>query len=226
MKHNNEIVALALVFLLGAIAGNAQAASVIGDYELHGAPVDPLVYGGQGSHAIWFAQGTNDYVFASGAGSLTEYDDGTATIRGTAYSVSQPGSGFAVELLLEIRTSIAPPGSPKKELFDSAYTENGGPIDAATWYYYEAFTGSLTGVGGNDGIAYTITQRGPAFQVGMGASGKNLDLGAAAWFWAEDEHGNQIRGDFNLNLTPVPVPAALPLMTTALIVLGLTRRRA
>ena len=226
MKHNNEIAALALVFLLGAVAGNTQAASVIGDYELHGAPVDPLVYGGQGGHAIWFAQGTNDYVFAPGAGSLIEYDDGTAIISGTVYSISQPGSGFAVELLLEGRTSIAPPDSPKKELFDSAYIENFGPVDTATWYYYESFTGSMTGVGDLDGVFYTLSRRGAAFQIGVGASGKNLEPGASGWFWATDAHGNEIRGDLNLNLTAVPVPAALPLMLTALVALGLTRRRA
>ncbi len=225
MKHNNEIVALALVFLLGTIAGNAQAATVIGGYDLHGAPVDPLFYNGGGGHALWFAEGTNDYVFAPSPGLLTELDDGTARIEGTVFSISQPGSGFTIDLLLEGRTTSAPAGSPKKELIDEAYTEHGGPIDPATWYFYESFTGTLTGVGDSAGIVYAITQRGPAFQIGMGASGKNLDLGAAAWFWAEDEHGNQVRGDLNLNLAVVPVPAALPLMLSALVALGLRRRR-
>lgn len=225
MKYNNELVALALVFLLGSLAGNAHAATAIGGYDLHGAPVDPVFYAGQGGHAVWFAQGTNDYVFAPASGNLTEFDDGTALIEGTVYSISQPASGFTIELFLNGRTNTAPDGSPKMELLDNAYMENGGPIDTSAWYFYESFTGTLTGVGDLAGTSYTITQRGPAFQIGLGASGKNIDLGAAAWFWAEDEHGNRIEGDFNLNLTAVPVPAALPLMLSALVALGLRRRR-
>ena len=55
-----------------------------------------------------------DYQFVPGDGSLIEYDDGTALLSGVAYSASNPNRGFDVNIMLQGRTTIAPPDSPKK----------------------------------------------------------------------------------------------------------------
>lgn len=222
-KINNEIVILGLVFLLGVAADNALASTVSGAYELHAAIADSRYYSGSGDHAI--TVGGQDYLFAAGDGSLIEYDDGTALMSGYAHSVNDVASGYIVSLVLEGRTSEAPAGSPKKELMASAYSDNGGPVDTATWYYYSGFSGTFEGIGQLAGTTLAITQRGPAFQIGFGANNKNVGFGASAWFWAEDAHGNRSTGDVNVDMAVVPLPAALQLMISGLFALGLAARR-
>lgn len=224
MKHNNEIVVLALIFLLGSAAGNAGAATRHGGYLTDAAVIDTGVYAGTGGHALWFAGDSNDYMFSQGAGTLIEYDDGTAVFTGTVYGDLDPLRGYEITLYLNGRTNVGPDGSPKRELMDSAYIENGGTVDTGSWYYYTGFSGTLLGVGDLAGTVLSISQRGPAFQVGAGANGKNANFGASAWFLAADGDGEALSGDFNLNLQPVPVPAALPLLFSALGALGLLAR--
>ena len=220
-KIRNEIAVIGLLFVLSVAASNAMAATT--SYDLSAAIADPLYYGGSGDHA--FVVGGQDYLFAPGAGSLIQFDDGTAILSGVAYNASNPGSGFNVNILLQGLTTAAPPDSPKKELLDSAYTENGGPVDTGTWSYYTSFSGTFDGIGDLAGTVLQITPRGPTFQIGAGADNKNIEFGASAWFWAEDAHGNVERGDFNLELRVVPVPAALPLLISALVATGFAGRR-
>ena len=77
--------------------------------------------------------------------------DGRTTARDV--SAADPSKCFTVDVQLSGRTSIAPPGSPKKDLKDCAYSENGGPVDTSTWYYYTNYTGTLTGCGSLAGAA-------------------------------------------------------------------------
>lgn len=223
VKMRNEIVVIGLMFILSVVASKAMAATAIAGYQLSAAMTDSQYYGGNGGHAFVIAG--QDYMFASGDGSLVEYDDGTAMLSGIAYSASSPNRGFSVNVLFQGHTNIAPPGSPKKELMSSAYSENGGPVVTDTWSYYTDFAGTLEGIGELDGTVLTITPRGPALQIGVGANGKNIDFGASAWFGATDAHGNEQIGDFNLNLQAVPIPAALQLMISGLAIMGFAGRR-
>ena len=61
----------------------------------------------------------------------------------TTFAVSKSDATkiWLVDVLLTGYTTIAPAGSPKKELASSAYKPY-GPIDPATWGYYTDFTGS------------------------------------------------------------------------------------
>src|SRR4029077_1813072 len=105
-------------------------------------------------------------------------------------------------------TGIAPADSPKKELLPNAYIENGGPIDPSTWYYYTALNGTLTGIGNYTGAVINITRVMAAFQVGVGANGKNTHFGASGWFdlniVSQPTSGGSLtptdHGDFNLDL--------------------------
>ncbi len=149
------------------------------------APKDPLVYGGNGGHAFWLPGIGTDFVFEPGA-VFVERGDGTAQLRGTLRRKASATKRFETVVDFDGRVdpgqpAYPPAGSPKKELLASAYVENGGPIDTATWHYYTSTDGVLVGLDDYVGARIEFTRMGPSFQVGLGASGKNLDFGAAGW---------------------------------------------
>lgn len=167
-------------------------------------------------HAVWMPGIGTDFVFTPTAGSLVENLDGTAVLSGTIAQLANPGQSFEVLVNLSGRTSVAPPGSPKKDLKDCAYEEDGGPVDTDTWYYYTSYTGTLTGTGDYAGALLTIVPTGPAFQVGVGANNKNLKFGASSWFiWTvvtQPTVGDPLpvtgQGDFNIDIGDCPSPTA------------------
>ncbi len=216
----------ALCFGLSAYAPTASAnGGVFAAYEVSAAYSNAAFYNGASAHALWFENSLGtDFIFSQN-GLMLSHDDGTATLAGDVVSASDGVTGFSVSLSFSGYTAIAPPGSPKKELASHAYVENGGPIDTATWHYYMNWSGTLVGTGALAGTELTITQRGPAFQFGVGANGKNILLGGSGWFDAVDQNGNAYVGDFNLDMQAVPVPAALPLLLSALAGLGFAARR-
>ena len=147
-----------------------------------GAPLDPTYGPTTGGQAFWFPGIVTDLVFTPNPGGFVANGDGTARLTGTLRSVSDPTKSFTVDVSFSGLTNVTPSGSPKKELQSSAYSENGGPINTATWSYYTAYTGTLTGTGSYAGAVITITRTGPAFQSGVGADGKNLHYGGSGWF--------------------------------------------
>ena len=170
-----------------------------------------------GGHAIWlpgiavdFDFEIDDAEFVEFAGDCPESaTGGCARLTGTVRSHENPDLAFLVDVTFEDHTLITPPGSPKKQLKSFAYSENGGPIDTSEWRYYTGLTGTLTGIDLLEGAVLELYRVGPAFQVGEGASGKNLDYGASSWFgWTVTQQptffGSNLpnggNGDFNLNL--------------------------
>ncbi len=169
-------------------------------------------------HAIWLPGISTDLVFSPGNGSLVEKADGTARLTGTLVSTSNPNFGFAVDVTFSGFTTTAPAGNPKKELAASAYSENGGPIKTATWYYYTGATGTLTGTGSAAGAKLNLVRVGPAFQVGTGANGKNLHYGGSGWLnWTvvtQPTSGSALptsgQGDINVDIGQCPPTTPAP----------------
>ncbi len=169
------------------------------------------------SHAMWIPSIATDFLFADGA-EFIQFDDGTAEMSGLLISASDPGKAFEVLVhfaggMGPLNESYPPTDSPKKELHSSNYAENGGPIDTDTWYYYESVEGTLIGLNDFEGAILSIERAGPAFQIGMGASGKNLNFGGSGWLVGETlsqpDDGPDLpetidRGDFNLDLNTCP----------------------
>jgi hypothetical protein len=182
------------------------------------AEADPAYGGSSGGHALYLPGfGSGRFIFDP-VGDFTQNANGTASITGTIYDRNNPSLGFMVNAELSGATSAAPAGSPKKELGAAAYSANGGPVDPSTWTYYTGITGSLLGVGGYAGAVVSFTRVGPAFQIGVGANGKNIHDGASSWFtWVvnhQPSSGGSLpangQGDFNLDLvscdsTPPPI---------------------
>ena len=157
-------------------------------------------------HAFWIPGLATDFVFKPGA-SFVERADGSARLDGVIYSLDDPTLSFLVGVDLADRIDpqapgYAPPGSPKLELQSSAYVENGGTVDPNGWHYYGNLLGELKGLGRMRGATLQIDRRGPAFQVGSGANGKNQKYGSCGW----------------LNVTVVDQPQAGPNLPS-----GLTR---
>jgi len=162
------------------------------------------------SHAVWLPGISTDLIFTAQYGYWVENADGTATLTGTVRDRDNPTNGFIVSVSLSGRTLVPGPGSPKKDLDEDAYSEEGGPINTDAWYYYTSFIGTLTGIGEWEGALLNIVNVGPAWQVGIGASGKNIKFGASAWFtWivAAQPSSGLITfpdglGDFNIHIFP------------------------
>lgn len=246
-----SVVAAAAFTLVAATA--AQALPAAGNYDASTGTKDPAYYGGSGSHAIWLPGaiatlvGGNEWIFVPQDGVLTVTNGASATMNlsGTIASVADPNSFFLVSMdfqhYSEFPATAFVGGTPmaKKELFSSAYVENGGPVDSSTWDYYVLLdTSFLQGIAGAVlGLDIDLTQRpnsgalyGPALtQIGVGANGKNIEFGLSTWFnYAGDLSGH---GDVNINLegggdgTSIPEPTAIALFGLGLVGFGLAARR-
>jgi hypothetical protein len=168
--------------------------------------------GSSGGHALWLPGIGQDFVFLPGA-QLVELADGTGRMIGVVARTSDDTQRFAVDVVLAGRVDpgeagFPPAGSPKLELASSAYVGGGGPVDPASWHYYTLFDGTLTGLEKYAGALVQVTRRGPAFQVGLGANGKNEDYGGSGWITAlvlaQPAQGGpwtqQLTGDFNVDV--------------------------
>jgi hypothetical protein len=176
---------------------------------------DPIFHHGGTDHAVWLPGISTNLIFFPEPGQWAEFPDGTARLTGTVRSRTNLSSGFVIDVHLSGFQTNPPPGSPKKDLDSSAYVNNGGPVNPATWHYYTNFTGTLAGFGVYDGAVLNIMRTGPAWQVGFGANNKNTNFGASAWFtWTVVQQrflGPPLpngQGDFNVDIRicePAPI---------------------
>lgn len=162
---------------------------------------------GGSRHAVWMPGIYTDFIFTPQFGGWTSNDNGTAHLSGIIRRRDDLSSGFSISVDLGGKTTTPGPDSPKLDLDPQAYVWNGGPIDPATWCYYEDFTGTFNGFGRYDGAVLEIVRFGPAWQIGVGANSKNDNFGAAAWFsWAVLQQPTSGSlpvsgiGDFNIDI--------------------------
>jgi hypothetical protein len=189
--------------------------------------LDPAILApgcGDSSHPD--SQGTDGYKFVFTSGTFVENADGTAVLTASLISTvpSHPGYGFNIDLKLVGKTNDPSGGmGPNLELSNSCYVPptgpvGGGPVNPATWHFYSNFDvaeATLTGTGKYDGAVLHIVPFMHYFQVGDGASGKNVLPGASGWFnWTvvsqpkdttiilRSSDQAQRNGDFNFNTSP------------------------
>ncbi len=120
-----------------------------------------------------------------------ENEDGTATLKGTVFEYNTTNTYFTVDATYSGRTTVPPVDSPKESFCQ--------PENPSGWVYYTELTGTVTQIEGT--LSYTISRRGPAFQIGNGAnvyeSGDAVN-GGSGWFNIEGSPTSF--GDFNINL--------------------------
>jgi len=229
---------------------SAPASAEVISFSAASAVSDPDLAGSNNDHSIWLpffeniagtplAGNSNGSDFDFEPDGIFTQAHGIATLTGTIRSQVDPTFAFNVTYNFEASSG---PGSngPKLELFQSAYINNGGPIDPYTWQFFDFSGGSFTGLGSLAGLNLDVLER-PAgglypLQFGEGANGKNGNLGAAVWFslvtgsdctndLCNDLAGQTLRGDVNVDLSPVPVPGAFLLMASGLAGFGFSRRK-
>ena len=161
---------------------------------------------GSSSHSFWIPEIFKNLVFDSENIVRRVLPTGDITIVG---SISDGDVSFDVNLTY---TKFADVSHPKLELNSNAYITNGGPIDPATWDFFGEVTGTLTGSSGLwNGVVLEASMTGPIAQIGLGASGKNIEFGFSNWFKFKilSEGGDlpagfhqyqELNGDININL--------------------------
>ncbi len=204
-----SLICLSLTTLL-MIAVAPSLASIATDRHGAKAAVSGPFSPNNKQSAIWFSGwGEGGFVFEA-PGTFVEYEDGTAELLGTVVDLEPTGGAFEVMLRFAGRTDIPPEGSPKLELAPGAYISGGGPVDPGAWHYYQDLSGQLLGRQAWEGAVVDILPRGEAFQVGVGANGKNVFLGGSSWITYDVLQGPDVGalpfdrawGDINLELDP------------------------
>lgn len=240
MRNGTRIVlGLAMV----AWAGTASAAPLpavtdpyVGEYNTESVNTGPNL------HTFWLPNlisGESNYWQFDSSGGSFNHTGPTATLTGTIVNNSNAMKRFDVDVSFNFLQKGG--RVPKCEL--------GGACGSAQYLtqsaHFEYFTygaATLTGLNMLSGLtlALSIAPSDGSLppQMGYGANNKDLnEFGLSTWFhWnitsntTGSHFKNYGQGDINLELTPVPVPAALPLLASALAGFGLfgwrRRRRA
>eukprot|EP01111_Echinosteliopsis_oligospora_P000544 TRINITY_DN105_c0_g1_i1.p1 TRINITY_DN105_c0_g1~~TRINITY_DN105_c0_g1_i1.p1 ORF type:complete len:527 (+),score=156.90 TRINITY_DN105_c0_g1_i1:160-1740(+) len=164
---------------------------------------------GANSYFAFIFNTSNDvqyrFDFVNDNGRFQVNSDNTATLTGTLAPLgTNPQDGvFDFDFTASINFQPGSvPAEPHQELHSDAYVPN-GPVDTATWTYYQltSATFTLTNGYGLSIIPYMDME----FQVGDGANGKNVNYGASAWFqfFFTDGNSNLIASgimDINVDL--------------------------
>jgi hypothetical protein len=189
--QTGSISAISNPVVLSLVSGNCGDCSTQSVHEPHYAQFI-------GGPAFWLPPLGTDFVFEAG-GTFIEHSDGKAKVTGLVARKSMPNQKFAVDLWFDqrvdpLQAGFPPPMSPHLELQPSAYAENGGPIHTGAWHYYKSWGGTLTGMGSFAGGKLQLTPAMMlAFQVGVGANGKNTKMGGSGWFdvtvLSQPQHG-------------------------------------
>jgi hypothetical protein len=114
--------------------------------------------------------------------------------RGFTHS-SLPGDTITVELVFSGATHSPPSGSPKYN--------NCGSVNTAGWTYFTNTNGTIKSkLHGT----FSITRKGPAFQLGDGANMTELGFGASGWLNISGGDGYYTTGDVNMMLSTTCYP--------------------
>ena len=177
---------LLLGFLAAFLAGTAHASTI---YNVSSAVADPTVAVFSGGHSLWIPGISTNLDFDPGA--TLEVDPNFWQLSG----IVRDGSiAFAVDFtytgIISDFTDATDDGdgTPKLELLLGAYVAPYGDaslasVDPASWTYSDTLNGTLTALAGStyDGAILAASMIGPKAQFGVGANGKNLNLGLSNW---------------------------------------------
>lgn len=220
MKMTDHIAAFFACSILSLfIISSAQAASV---YVVSDA-ASPAC----GDHGLWtnkrHKKRCNNYYSIDGT--MTVNDDGTAVLDATA--MNPKGRKAYIDLTFFGRQDTIGGYNYKKE--------GGGSYNPAQQDFFTGVEGTIKFLKRNGNIrTFGINQLygNTTGQIGVGANAKSMDYGFSAWVTCQRSNGRNCLGksshwDLNLDLSPVPIPAAVWLFGSALLgFFGIRRRLA
>ena len=183
----------------------------------HAATQNPGVYDASSvttnhnDHTLWlpgvFGSGSNYWQFLDGA-SVFEVTEHGAVLDAVA---TQNGSGDGHR---EVRVHLTLDHAEEGASIKCAWTST---CDTSDWDFFSYVSGTITGVSDDlAGLVLDMMQHGPLAQLGTGANDKSGVFGFSSWFKlsaGDNNHYNghldlSRHGDLNLELAPVPLPAA------------------
>jgi len=174
-----------------------------------------------GAHGLWtntaIGEPTCHANYFSISGTLTDFGDGTAELSATA--VNPDGLIATIDLSFAGFT----------DNHNSLALKNGGsatPTEIDDWIFFTSVTGTIniTTVGSFTALGMVADH---GLQIGVGANDKTHEFGASMWLDMSGGNYGINHWDINMDLTPVPVPAAAWLFGTGLIgLVGVARRKA
>ncbi len=125
--------------------------------------------------------------FSSNDATFVTHSDGTAQFQATATNGTD---NVVVDITYSNYTTTSPSDSPKENICETTNT--------AGWSYYQTTTGTV--VSENHG-SYTVSRRGPSFQLGNTAMHIAPGFGGSGWFNFHGGDGTYIHGDVNVKLS-------------------------
>lgn len=191
------------------IAVNADRDSRVAPYSGgHSIYIPDLFGSGSGNVIMEFENGAFFDVSENGSSAATVSFTGTATVTSSTGHSAFTGTTWEVDVEFEETTA-----TPKLEL-----TSGYQPTDITDdWRYFNMTSGTITGNHAAFGGVVTLTQKCCPFQIGVSASGKNMNFGGSGWFdWSFTPHGASttvtstslgVHGDFNVDLIETTCPS-------------------
>lgn len=177
------------VTLLANVSGESNCSNSCSVFTLE----DTSLCGNNKNYVVWLTNGNSSRWFSNIDLEWEEFEDGTATIKGTVFDDTLTMETYEVDATYSGRTTTPPEDSPKDHQCNDENPDE--------WVYYTELTGSITQSDGSWSV--DLTRMGPAFQLGNGANISEREAGkygGSGWFNTTDSEYD--RGDFNINMEP------------------------
>ena len=225
LKLAGVAAAVSMALTSGALASTAY----FGDYAATSTTTRTT------DHAFWFQSapfgGDREWQFQDGQGAFSVGADGDSTVASLTGTIVQNGSPenmFSVSAMFDLADG---PNDADRKC-------GGSCDDYDSWSFFDFAAVTLSGTGGIvDGleVALSTLPGAPLAQLGFGANDKDEGFGFSTWFeWEVTANtgtydgvsiGDTGRGDINIQLAPVPLPAGGLLLLSGLAGMGVMRRR-
>ena len=168
--------------LLTANVSNESDCSIGCEYDVS----PPNRCGTNAEFVFYIADAPGGTQFTSNNPTFIEYSNGTAKFTANATNGTD---NLEIDITYSEKTTISPLGSPKDNICETTDTSN--------WTYYQTTSGIV--ISENHGT-FTVSRKGPAFQLGNTAMHIAPGFGASGWIYLNGGDGTYTDGDVNIKL--------------------------